>query len=512
MYQTSPSGRHGRHAAVIGASISGLLTARVLSERFERVTLFDRDRLPHEPANRGGVPQGRHGHGLLASGYQGLTRLFPNLETDLLAAGAVPGDVIGSVRWFQHGHYKAKYRSGLSGILMSRALLEGTIRRQVLRLPNVVLQDGTRVLGLVSGGDVVKGLRVQSAGRDPESIEADLVVDASGRGSRTPAWLAELGYGAPPVEEVRIDLGYTTRTFRRRPGELGGDTGAILAPRPPRERRVGFMLAMEGERWIATIGGWLGEHAPADPEGYLAFARTLPRPDIYEVIRDAEPLTDPVRYSFPSNLRRRYDRLAAFPDGYLVVGDAICSFNPLYGQGMSVATLEALTLGECLDREPSAARVWRPFFRATKPLIDTPWTIAAGSDFAFTGVTGPRPAGTAFVNWYLNHVHRAASTDRRVCRAFFDVANLLRPPTTLFRPAVVARVGLAVARAAAAAAARGPWVPESLGPGSLGPHPSVPGPSVPGPTVPSPAVAGPSVADPSVPCPSVAVHQAGSRD
>lgn len=442
MHRSSASGSHGRHAAVIGASISGLLAARVLALRFDRVTLFDRDRLPGGPENRPGVPQGRHGHGLLASGYAGLKRLFPGLETDLLAGGAVPGDVIGDMRWFQHGCYKSRYQSGLSGVLMSRALLEAAIRRQVQRLPNVSIVDGAHVLGLATRGRVVCGMHVQRAEGAPETVDADLVVDASGRASRTPAWLAELGYAPPAADEVRVDLGYTSRLFRRRPSDLGGHKGAILSPRPPHERRAGFMLAIEGERWIVSMGGWLGDHAPVDPDGYLAFARTLPRPDIYDVIRDAEPLTDPVRYAFPSNLRRRYDRLAAFPDGYLVIGDAICSFNPLYGQGMSVATLEALALDACLETAP-AARVWRAFFRAAKPIVDIAWGMAVGGDVAFEGVTGPRPAGTSLVNWYIGHVHRAASTDRQVCRVFFDVANLLAPPSSLFRPAVVARVAKA---------------------------------------------------------------------
>ena len=191
---------------------------------------------------------------------------------------------------------------------------------------------------------------------------------------------------------------------------------------------------------MVTIGGWLGSHAPTDPQGYTEFARSLARPDIYDVIKDAEPVTDPVKFVFPSNLRRRYDRLTRFPNNFLVMGDAVCSFNPLYGQGMSVATLEALALDECMSTMSSPDRVWRPFFKAAAKVIETPWTIAAGSDFAFTGVTGPRPAGTSAVNWYLSRVHKAASVDRHVCRSFFDVANLLRPATTLFAPSVVARV------------------------------------------------------------------------
>jgi 2-polyprenyl-6-methoxyphenol hydroxylase-like FAD-dependent oxidoreductase len=441
MHVPPPGIFQGNHAIIVGSSISGLLAARVLAAHFDRVTVFDRDMLPGLSENRLGVPQGRHGHGLLASGFNGLKRLFPSLERELLNAGAVPGDVIGNVRWFQHGHYKARFQSGLGGLVLSRPLLETSIRRQVKYLPNVRIVDHNHVLGLTAENGRVTGVRVQRDMGGTSSVTADLVVDATGRSSRTPEWLESLGFPKPDVEEVTVNLGYTTRIFRRRAGDLSGDVGAIIAPMPPNNTRVGFMLAMEGSRWIVTIGGWLGNHAPTDPEGFTEFARTLSRPDIHEVIKDAEPLTDPVKFVFPSNLRRRYDRLTRFPNNFLVMGDAVCSFNPLYGQGMSVATLEALALDECLNKTMSSPdRVWRPFFKAARKIIDTPWTIAAGSDFAFTGVTGPKPAGTDAVNWYLTRVHKAASVDRHVCRTFFDVANLLRPSTTLFSPSVVARV------------------------------------------------------------------------
>ena len=440
MHVPPPGIFQGNHAIIIGSSISGLLAARVLAAHFDRVTVFDRDMLPGTSENRLGVPQGRHGHGLLASGLNGLQRLFPSLERELLDAGAVPGDVIGSIRWFQHGYYKARFQSGLPGLLLSRPLLETSIRRQVKHLPNVRIVDHNHVLGLIAEGGRVTGIRVQRDTGETSHVMADLVVDATGRSSRAPEWLESLGFPKPDVEEVKIDLGYTSRVYRRRAGDLAGDMGAILAPMPPDQTRVGFMLAMEGSRWMVTIGGWLGSHAPTDPEGYTEFARSLARPDIYDVIKDAEPVTDPVKFVFPSNLRRRYDRLTRFPNNFLVMGDAVCSFNPLYGQGMSVATLEALALDECLSTMSSPDRVWRPFFKAAAKVIETPWTIAAGSDFAFTGVTGPRPAGTSAVNWYLSRVHKAASVDRHVCRSFFDVANLLRPATTLFAPSVVARV------------------------------------------------------------------------
>jgi 2-polyprenyl-6-methoxyphenol hydroxylase-like FAD-dependent oxidoreductase len=436
----------GQHAIVIGGSMAGLITARILSERFAKVTVLDRDSLPVRAITRKGVPQGWHGHGVLASGLRGMTRLFPTLVQDLVEAGALQGDVVGSVRWFQHGRYKARFKSGLEGILLSRPLLEGTVRRHVMALPNVDLVPATHVVGLTADTARVTGVRVRQdasvrAASDAETtFAADLVVDASGRASRTPEWLEQLGYGRPRVDEVKVGLGYTTRTFVRRPEDLDGDLGAIIAPTPPHQTRAGFAFAMEGDRWIVSLCGWMGDHAEPTADAFLAFARSLPRPDVYEVARGSTPLTDPVAFAFPANIRRRYEQMARFPERYLAIGDAIACFNPIYGQGMSVATLEGAELAACLDEPEGLTWLGRRFFNRAARVVDTPWTMAVGSDFAFHGVTGPRPAGTSVVNRYLDHVHDAASTDRAVCRRFFDVANLLASPTTLFRPGIVARV------------------------------------------------------------------------
>jgi 2-polyprenyl-6-methoxyphenol hydroxylase-like FAD-dependent oxidoreductase len=440
----------GQHAIVIGGSMAGLVAARVLSARFGRVTILDRDALPVTPAHRLGVPQGCHGHGLLASGLQGLVRLFPRLKRDLLDAGALEGDVVGSVRWFQHGCYKAQFDSGLGGILLSRPLLECMVRRQVLALPNVDLMPNIHVLGLAAteSRGRVTGVRVQhhrphqSPARsvDMATFNADLVVDATGRASRAGAWLEDLGYASPPIEEVGVRLGYATRTFVRRREDLDGALGAIITPTPPGETRGGFMLAMEHDRWIVSLCGWTGDHAEPTNEGFLAFARSLPRPDIYDVVRRATPLTDATAYAIPSSLRRRYERLTRLPERFLTIGDSIAAFNPVYGQGMSVATLEALELAACLDGPEGLAWLGRRFFARAARVVDTPWTMAVGGDFAFHGVTGRRPAGNALVNWYLDRVHDAASTDHEVCRAFFRVANLLASPGSLFAPTVMARV------------------------------------------------------------------------
>ena len=452
-----PPGRfHGHHAIVIGGSIAGLVAARVLAAHFDRVTVYDRDALPSDAAQRRGVPQGRHGHGLLASGLRGLKALFPDLERELLAAGAVPGDVIGDMRWFQHGHFKAQFNGGFDGILLSRPLLERSVRRQVEKLPNVTIVDNARVMGVLSDRDRVQGVRIRRAGDEESSVTADLVLDAGGRGSHVPRWLGEMGYAKPSTDEVWVGLGYTTRVFRRMPGELDGDRGIIVAPTPPRETRVGFMLAMEGDRWIVTLGGWLGNHAPTELPSFIEFARSLPRPEIYDVIRHAEPLGEVATFGFPASVRRRYEALKQFPSGLLVLGDAMCSVNPIYGHGMSVAVLQVLALHDLLESPVPLERAWQPYFASAASVIDRAWTIAVGADFAFKGVTGQRPAGVDLINRYMSYVHRAASIDRVVCRTFFDVANLLAPTTAMLRPSILARVARACLLSPPAPAERRP--------------------------------------------------------
>lgn len=425
-----------RRAVVIGGSIAGLLAAHALHRRFDEVTLLERDALPDEVSSRRGAPQDRHGHGLLTEGYRAMEALVPRLGAELTRAGAVTGDLLRDVRWFYFGGYKARFESGLPAVSMSRPLVESVLRASARALPSVVIRTPCRAAGLTVGaaGDV-SGVRTD----DGATLEASLVVDASGRGSHAPRWLDSLGYGRPPVDEVVIDVGYASRTYRRLPGDLGGDRGVILAPTPP-ERRVGFMLAIEGDRWIVSLGGWLGDHAPTDDEGYLAFARSLPRPDIHDVIRGAEPLTTIAFHKLASNLRRRYHEMKALPRGFVVLGDALCSFNPIYAQGMTVAALEALALRDCLADGAHLDDLSSRYFRRAAKLLDNPWQLAVSHDLRYPGVLGRRPLGTRALHRYVERLHDAANHDPVVCRALFDVANMIAPPESLFRPAIIGRL------------------------------------------------------------------------
>ena len=420
-----------RHRAiVIGGSMSGMLAARVLADHFAEVVLFDRDAFPEPGENRKGVPQGQHAHALLASGRQILERYFPGFKDELYGQGALKGDYQ-KVRWFDNGVYHTRF-DGLEALVISRPCLEAHVRARLTALPNVRINDCRDVDTLAADAGRVTGVKVGD-----EVIIADLVVDASGRGSQSPAWLEKLGFPRPPEEAVRVGLGYTTRIFQRQPDHLKGDI-AVICPSAPPAKRGGVALAMEGDRWMVTLFGMLGDHPPTDDRGFLEFARSLPAPDVYEVIAQAEPLTALIPFKFPQSTRRRYESIARFPDGYLVFGDALCSFNPIYGQGMSTAALQAAELDKCLSA--GDAELAKRFFAAASKVIDAPWTMAVGGDLRYEDVDGPRTGMVKFVNWYIGKLHIAAAGDPAVARAFHRVANLLDPPPSLMQPAIAFRI------------------------------------------------------------------------
>jgi 2-polyprenyl-6-methoxyphenol hydroxylase-like FAD-dependent oxidoreductase len=432
-------------AVVIGASVGGLLAARILSERFERVTVLERDVLPAPGEPRKGVPHGRHAHGLLARGREIVEELFPGVTDELVGAGALLGDAGGDAGWFHEGGYHARRAHGITTVLVSRPLLEGALLRRVRALESVEIVERCDVLGLAVADGRVAGVRYvrRAAGAAEELAAADLTVDASGRGSRAPAWLEAAGYPRPEEEEVEIDVGYASRLYRRRPGELDGRAAVVVGASPGTTRPVA-VLALEGDRWIVSLGGYLGDHPPLDVAGFAAFADGVAAPEVGALVRGAEPLTEPVPYRVRASVRRRYERCKRFPEGFLVLGDAVCAFNPVYGQGMTVAALEALALRACLARGDSGLA--RRFFREVARIVDVPWSISVVGDLRFPEVAGRRGVRVRLLNWYLPRLHRAAHADATVSGAFLRVANLLAPPSELLRPAILVRVLRATTR------------------------------------------------------------------
>ncbi len=431
----------GRHAIVIGASMGGLAAARVLADRYEQVTVLERDTLSQDDQYRKGVPHGRHAHGLLAGGLRVLETWFPDAVRELAAKGAILRDVLADSVWFNHGVRLAQCQSGLTGLLLSRPLLEGHVRRRLRQLPNVQIFDDYRVSAPIFNGDHTAVIGVELAGSQSVSPEkelwADLVVDATGRSSRTPAWLAAHGYASPREDKVEVGISYTTRLYRRSPGQVRGNQVIVVRSQAP-HYRFGVALAQEGGRWIVTLGGYLGDSASTDDERFRAFAGSLPAPEIHSIINSSEPLSDFCGFRFPASVRRHYDRLARFPRGYLVLGDALASFNPAYGQGMTAALLQADALAACLAA-PQGMGLAQRFFLKAANIIDTPWKIAVGADLANPNVEAHRPLPGRLFNWYIRKLYQAGAHDTFLARRFIAVANLVASPASLLSPSTALR-------------------------------------------------------------------------
>ncbi len=429
-----------RRVIVIGGSIAGLLAARVVADHFDEVTLIERDDLPLEPHQRRGVPHGHHAHAILASGQKVLDELFPGFCRHLLDAGALSADSLNDGTWFFEGAALAKAPSGTSGVLSSRPFLEAEVRRQVRSLANVRFLCGESVRGLLTDDGQN---RVTAAVTDTQTIEADLIIDATGRGSKSDSWLRSLGYDAAREEKVGIDLVYTTRGFSAHAGFLSDERFIVIAP-TPHGKRGGVVALQESGQAIVTLFGHFGNVAPTELSEFIAYAKTLPSRKIYDAIKDAEPVGEPMTFRFPASTRRHYQELKRFPKGFLVFGDAVCSFNPIYGQGMSVAALQAKTLASVLEagEENLALR----FFRSASKVIDNPWSIAVGGDLKMPETSGLRTASVKFINWYIGNVHKLAHHDPKTAIAFIKVAQLLEEPSTLMRPGLALKVLAAATR------------------------------------------------------------------
>ena len=439
------AGRVGDAAVVVGASMAGLCAARVLSQRFGTVVVVERDSLPSGPEWRRQVPQGRHPHLLLTAGAQLLEGWFPGLIAELESGGAVDVDICGDFDWYQSGGAWRRPASPLRGPAMSRPFLEWTVRRRVEALANVVVLGDTAVEGLSTDADGgrVSGVRLDNG----SEVACDLVVDATGRQARSLAWLKELGYEPPPTSRVEVDTRYVTQVYRRsdRPAR---DWKATAVVGDPATKRLAMVLPMEGDRWFVTFGGLNGECAPTDDAAMLAYARSFESPVIAQVIEASQPIGEPVTHRFVTNQRRHVERLRRFPLRWVLVGDAVCSFDPIYGQGMTSAAQQAAVLGDCLDRSRAIDRSFaRSYFRAAGRIVNTPWSIAVGGDFVYDGTTGKKPAGTDVVNRYMERVIIAGQRDDKVVIRLNEVLALLRPPGALMTPPIVARVLLGSRRA-----------------------------------------------------------------
>jgi 2-polyprenyl-6-methoxyphenol hydroxylase-like FAD-dependent oxidoreductase len=363
-----------------------------------------------------------------------------------LAAGGAPLIEFNRGSWHQAGGYRARSLVDRTVVSATRPFIEDGLRRRVAALPNVSTERGMVVETLVYGGGRVRGVRAFD-GTSSRELLADLVVDCSGRASRASLWMEEIGYRPPEVVEVRCDVRYGTTVLPRREGDLDG-TFAVVIESPPDGKHAAFLIPVEGDRWLVTIAACFGAEAPTEPESFLSIAAGLPAPEVEQVLRKAGPIESVATHRMITSKRRRYEKLSQVPPGFVALGDAICSFNPVYAEGMSASALQAVELGACLDEvRDDDARLAQQFYKRAARVIAGPWQIAVGNDFGYPECAGRKPFGTDLRNRYLHRVLLAAQVSPEVNTAMLLVQNLLAPPASLYRPKVVRAVQVAAKEA-----------------------------------------------------------------
>lgn len=433
----------GDRVVVLGGSVSGMYATAALSPFFREVVIIDRDELIGVREARRGAPQARHINGLLPLGARAQEELFPEITAQMIAAGCPQTDLSGTVRWYFLGKPAAQVRAGLTNVAARRPIMELHLRERVQALGNVTFIERYDITDLVTNADRsrVTGVRMHPHG-DGDGVDAtvmaDLVVDTTGRGSRSPVWLEELGYERVAEEGTKMGLGYATRHYRLGVVDpFGTDHSIVCVANPMTPRGCIFTKADSGTVEL-TVYGILGDHPPVDPVGFNAFVKTLVAPEVHEAIMAAEPLNDPVLFRFPTTLRRRYERMARLPEGLLIMGDAVCTPNPVFAQAQTLAALEALELRNAL-RSGSAPKT-ADFMAAVARIIDPAWDLTESINLSFPQVEGHRSLKLKLMLAYMKRVQLAAHKDPAVTEAFMRSAGLVDPVTALMTPSFVRRV------------------------------------------------------------------------
>jgi 2-polyprenyl-6-methoxyphenol hydroxylase-like FAD-dependent oxidoreductase len=438
-----------RYAVVIGGSIAGLLAARVLADYFDRVTVVERDRYPSEEMPRSGVPQSYQLHVLLTRGLHILEQLFPGFKDELAFHKAPIIDWTADYRWLLSNGWAPYFPSEITTHGCSRNLLELIIRKRLISQSHVEFLEATAVTSLLSNPSktAVTGVRIKNSNNSETELSAQLVIDASGRNSKAPKWLQALGYDLPTETAINSFLGYSTRWYQSLSGEPFDYKVLYIIPSAPNYTRGGVLYQVEENRWIVSLIGVGKDYPPTDEAGFFDFAQSLRSPEIYKAIQDARPISPIYGYQRTENRLRHYEQMSRLPENFLIVGDAVCAFNPVYGQGMTVAALGAITLDRCLKQQNlqtsdgNLTGLQMRFQKQLSKVNTVPWLVATGDDFRWSTTEGGQPSlPVRFMHWYLDRVMFSATQSPKVYKVLVEVLHLLKSPTAFFQPSILARV------------------------------------------------------------------------
>jgi 2-polyprenyl-6-methoxyphenol hydroxylase-like FAD-dependent oxidoreductase len=425
-------------AIIIGGGISGKLAARVLSDVYKEVIILERDSEQERPSSRKGAPQGEHLHALLHAGEYGLEELFPGITEKFYDNGAVKINSTMDLAWYHHGAWRIRYDGGYSTTLQTRPHLEWHIEQYLKRIPNVVFHYNQVVQDFLYNEteNHIIGVLLKDG-----SLTADIVVDASGVSSLTTKWLHKRGTYIPE-EKVEINLSYMSKQFQLAENDERDWRIKMVYPNPPEEKIGGTISKVEGNRYIVTIMGYHNsvseKEVLIDDSGFIKLSKKLPKQDIYQEIEHAIPLTKTSFYRIPHIVWRRFDKMK-LPNGLLLIGDTICRIDPVFGQGMSIAIVEALALQK-LFQTGARQKVSAAFHKKAAQIISPIWNMVLAEDFRYPNTRGKKPYGLSIQQWYAKNIVLLSAQNQDVYNAFVKVMNLVQPITSLMKPSIMKRV------------------------------------------------------------------------
>lgn len=433
-------------AVIIGGGISGKLAARVLSDVFEEVVILESDPEPQGPFPRKGAPQGEHIHALLFADANGLEELFPGITEKFIASGAVKINSTQDIAWFHHGVWKLRFAGDYTTILQTRPHLEWHIEQYIKSIPNITIYYSQIVKNYlyIKDENRINGIELIDGSNSTRTVHADLIVDASGASSFSSRWL-NMREVHIPEEQVKIDLSYFTRMFQLPDSPDRDWSIKLVYPNPPHEKIGGGISKVEGNRYSVTFMGYHNEINKKEilksDNGFIELAKKLPKLDIYQQLKDATALSRTAVYSVPNITWRRFDKVNNLPEGLLLIGDTICRIDPFFGQGMSIAVLEALTLKKLLvNQNQTNQKLIEAFHQQAAKTISPIWNMVIFEDFRYPATSGKKPPGLSIQQWYAKNIFLLSSQNQDIYSAFIKVMHLLRPTSTLIHPRIIISV------------------------------------------------------------------------
>ncbi|AZD48531.1 FAD-dependent oxidoreductase [Pseudomonas chlororaphis] len=427
-------------AVVIGGSIAGCLAAEVLSRHFEQVVLVEKNSVQDDCSERQSVPQENHPHVILLAGMRLLENIFPGLSEELVRKGAVSADLINDIKWFHFGQWKKRYSSDMSTQFFSRPLLDSCIRSRVLRNSKVQWLSNTTLTSIKFDQSLqVMGVDIDSPSK-MKHLETRLVIDASGQGSRTAKMLENAGLGTVGKSFIETHLGYISRVYKRSSRPISDWKAMVIWPEPPHQKSIGLLLPIENDRWLLSSGGWFNCFPKAEPESLLKSLQQLPARDLYDFIKTAEPLSDVHSYRFSGSRWWHYERLPSFPDGLIVMGAALCSINPFFGQGMTLCAMQAnqlsIHIGDWLSNKLSTKSIQRSFVKD----LQSSWNMAKEEDMRFPETSGKRTFMIKLKHWYGAGFNRLSASDKRARKLQLKIIHLMTSPNKALQPNIASRI------------------------------------------------------------------------